>query len=226
MHQAAAAIDRTARAAGQALVAGASLVTGLAIATCIALAACIPGSAAWAAPPVASDDCSAVTSALALARARTAVRVRSELRSGRHPDGWQTREAWRDGAATGLAIDGHAYRAAAFDEHALFAGLAPDGDCTPLDAPPPAGARQATGWTYMGGDPVDGGALAARAGSRIRLWIAADSGLPVLAEIDAPELEYGRVLSRPGTAPQVTLRPSGRRYLEWRRFQWPAPSQG
>lgn len=152
-----------------------------------------------AAPP----GCDAVIAALARLDAAPHAIVRVETVSGRSPDGISRIELRRDGATERWVLDGSTLRPAPVREPASEAlRLAPEGPCERVPESDAGGARA---WAYD--------AWAERDRARIVLRVAAD-GAPADARRDAPELAWGRALSRPTKPPRPTLRPTGGRIVE------------
>jgi hypothetical protein len=189
--------------------------------------------ALWVTPAHAlvPEGCEAVIDALSKARHVSNAGVDATIIRGRHPDGWRHMASEIDGQHQRLELDGQSYRpeAPAGDPRALdqargLAGLDPLDACERVGQSS-AAERVLVGYRYEAGDPVAAGAAAARAQTWVTLWIDARTQLPARADIDGAQLQYGRVLSRPGTAPQVVLKPTGQRYLEIRSFRWEAPTQ-
>ena len=182
----------------------------------------------------APPGCDAVLAALARLDAAPRVVARVEVVAGRPHDGIARVELRRDGGTERLVIDGRPLRggtAAGPTSEALR--LAPEGACeraadarsaegatgamaTPGAAAPArvpgADAAGTSTWTYD--------AWAERDRARVALRVDA-RGRPLGADRDAPELAWGRALSRPTKPPQPMLRPTGGRLVERIEFDFP-----
>jgi hypothetical protein len=154
--------------------------------------------------------CDAVFDALARLDARPRVVLRAIVASGRPADGVFRVELRRDGTHERLLLDGRALlRGAPAAGRASDAlKLAPEGGCDARDAAP--------GTVVLGYD-----AYAERGSSRVTMRVDAASGLPLDAVREAPELAWGRALSRPTKPPRPALRPTGGRVVERIEFEYP-----
>jgi hypothetical protein len=155
--------------------------------------------------------CEAVAAALARLDARPSLVARIEVERGRPPDGIYRLELRRDGTRERWLLDGRALRERTVDARASeVLGLAPEGGCE----------RGADG---PGTVELHYDAYAERGQSRVSLRVDTASGLPLGARRDAPELAWGRALSRPTKPPQPQLRPTGARLVERIDFDDPTP---
>jgi hypothetical protein len=154
-------------------------------------------------PGALPPGCEALEAALARLDARVTVVLRVELESGRSADGVRRVEVRRDGGVERLVLDGRALRPhPAEGRHRDVLRLAPEGECERVDDPAPGVlALRYDAW-------------AERGSARVTVRIDAASGLPRDARREAPELAWGRALSRPTKPPQAALRPTGRLAVE------------
>ncbi|HMN81438.1 MAG TPA: hypothetical protein PKA20_16115 [Burkholderiaceae bacterium] len=172
-----------------------------------------------ATPPVATDDaCAAVRRAIERLDEQTRVHLHAVTGTGRNPGGYQTADSYLIDDRQWLYLDGRlnahglARRAdGTRDRSSGVAMLAPPEECESL-APTTIDGRPVRGFRYD--VPVEVGL------NRLTMWIDPDSGLPWRVSIAGPEWVMGRVLSRPGTPPQVTPRKNGRRYSEQIEFRY------
>lgn len=170
-------------------------------------------SATAATRVVAADDaCAPVRKAIERLDEQTRVHLRAVTTAGRNPDGYQTADSYLIDDRQWLYLDGrlNAHGRARRDDGTRdrangVAMLAPPEECEPL-AETTIEGRPVQGFRYD--VPVEVGL------NRLTMWIDPASGLPWRVSITGPEWVMGRVLSRPGTPPQVTPRKNGRRYSE------------
>lgn len=183
-----------------------------------ALLACASGAAraaGGAGPPDA--DCAPVAAALQRAADEPQVRMQARVLEGHAPAGYVSMTTQLADGVQWLELDGRRYGPGPASEPAQraeasgIAALEPVGRCEPA-------AVESVGTRVMSHHRYAGWSEAGE--SRVDLWIDRATGLPAVAVIDAPEGTLARVLSRPTTPPQVTLRPNGRRYRERRSFDW------
>lgn len=169
--------------------------------------------AVTAAPGIAADDaCTAVRRAIGRLDEQTRVHLHAVTTAGRNPGGYQTADSYLIDDRQWLYLDGrlNARGRARRDDGtrdlangvALFA---PPEECESL-AETTLEGRPVQGFRYD--VPVEVGL------NRLTMWIDPASGLPWRVSIVGPEWVMGRVLSRPGTPPQVKPRKNGRRYSE------------
>lgn len=174
-----------------------------------------------AAPPVRAhcSGCAVVESALQALRRQPWVSVQGEVRQGRHPESYTRMQTYvLRGRLQARVLDGDR-----FGPHPL--GPEPEARDLASGALPllPAQDCELVGEEALDGQPTrvyDYEAFVGRSRARIRLWIAHDSGLPLQAHIDGPQMAYTRALSRPGKPPQAVLKASGQRYQEWQFFRY------
>ena len=147
--------------------------------------------------------CGPVEAALARLDARAAATLRVEVEAGRPADGVMRLEIRRAGGVERLVLDGRPLRPRpAEGRHRDALRLDPEGPCErDGDAPPGTVSLRYDAW-------------AERGNARVTLHVDAASGLPRGARREAPELAWGRALSRPTKPPQAMLRPTGRSIVE------------
>ncbi len=164
----------------------------------------------------AGPSCTDVLRAVAKLEASARVHVSSRILRGHHPERYSTMESVvLDRSFQVRVLDGTRYGPGRIDrtngELSRATGteaLAPLGDCAEIADPDPLVRRfdyHGPGW---------------RSDALIQLWVSRESGLPVRALIDAPELILARSLSRPTKPPQVMLKENGQRYLEHFEFRF------
>ncbi len=205
-------------------MAGMSTSTGLmaGLRTCtllliIALAPIAPGTAAT--PTNDADDaCAPIRKAIERLNEQTRVHLHAVTTAGRNPGGYQTADSYLIDDRQWLYLDdrlnahGRARRDDGTRDRANgVAMLAPPEECELLAATTIDG-RPAHGFRYD--VPVEVGL------NRLTMWIDPALGLPRRVSITGPEWVMGRVLSRPGTPPQVKPRKNGQRYSEQIEFRY------
>lgn len=156
-----------------------------------------------------SAGCESVEAALARLDAQPRVMLRATVEAGRPADGIHRIEVRREHGIERWVLDGRPLRARPAEGRLRDSiRLSPEGECEPA-------ADVSAGTSAVSYD-----AWAERGSSRIVLRIHGATGLPVDALRDAPELAWGRALSRPTKPPQPVLRPTGARILERIEFEY------
>lgn len=176
-------------------------------------------SATAATPAIDADDaCTPVRRAIGRLDEQTRVHVHAVTTAGRNPNGYQTADSYLIDDRQWLYLDGrlNARGLARRDDGTRdrangVAMLAPPEECESLTETTIEG-RPVQGFRYDA--PVEVGL------NRLTMWIDPANGLPWRVSITGPEWVMGRVLSRPGTPPQVTPRKNGRRYSERLEFRY------
>lgn len=176
-----------------------------------------PGTAA--ASTIATDDtCTPVRKAIGRLDEQTRVHLHAVTSTGRNPGGYQTADSYLIDDQQWLYLDGrlNARGRARRDDGTRdrangVAMLAPPEECESL-APTTIDDRPVRAFRYD--VPVEVGL------NRLTMWIDPASGLPWRVSIVGPEWVMGRVLSRPGTPPQVKPKKNGRRYSERLEFRY------
>lgn len=171
-----------------------------------------------ASTPARAEECLAVSAALARVRAQQRVHVYSQVTRGRHPEGFTQMDSYLFEGVQSRFLDGHRFGPRRVEPGRQIRDLS--NGTTQLE---PAGDCEGPLQVRLGDritDRFDYAAHAERGMAQVRIWIARDTGLPVGVRLDGPELTYSRALSRPGKPPQVTLKATGARYLEWQVFRF------
>ena len=176
--------------------------------------------ASWLAfAQIIPGPCLPVSSSLRALREQSWVHLRAELERGTTWERYRVMESLLLGGHQQMRIlDGVSFgpRNLGKDsaERSLVDGstaLVPNGDCVYLGEERLLNQLSAR-YSYT----VNAG----RVDAMVMLWISPSSNLPLKVRVEGPEMSFARALSRPGKPPQVSLRETGKTYIEWQYFEY------